>query len=102
MSQSSQSHNDIGTLLEKWFNTKQQIHILEEKCKLYKSHVAKVMNTNNRNVISKNGYIAEKRFGTRETIDKDRMPPDLWNRYSKRTTYEAYYISEKKGKKNLS
>jgi hypothetical protein len=87
---------DIDTVLEKWNDAKNKIDLLESKIKKYKSAVAKEMDGKGVDKIASSKYSVTRRRTTRTTLSKDSVPSDIWKQYSTRSTYDAFFISEKK------
>lgn len=89
------SSQDIDTLLTKWFETKEEISALEKKLEKYKKAALKIMETNNTDKLSNNSFLLKKRDITKATLSKDGVPKDVWEKYSKKSTYSAFYLTEK-------
>jgi hypothetical protein len=88
------NENDIDNLLSKWYETKQEIALLEKKCDKYKKVAEKVMVNTNKNIINNGIYSLQKKNITKNTISKGDLPIDIWNKFSKNTNYSAFYISK--------
>jgi hypothetical protein len=93
------SHPDTETLLDKWYDAKQEIAILEKKIDKYKKAAENIMNESNSDVLSSSKYYLSRREMNKTTIGKKDLPEDIWNRFSKETFYNAFYISKKNEKK---
>lgn len=81
--------------LEKWFDAKQKIQILEQKIERYKKVIQKKMNEQHTNKIKEGAYTIERRSISRKYISKNSMPSELWTKYATATTSDAFYISKK-------
>jgi len=95
-------NTDTENLLNKWYDAKQEISMLEKKIEKYKEVAESIMNKTNTDVLSSSKYNLSKREMNKTTIGKKDLPEDIWNRYSKETFYNAFYISkniEKKARK---
>ena len=92
------SNEDIDTLLEKWYETKQQIALLEKKCDKYKKYAEKIMNNSDISQLSNNLYTLTKREMSRDVLSKDDLPKEIWNKYSRNISYPMYLIKKKKEK----
>ena len=92
-------NEDIDNLLTKWYETKEEIAILENKCIKYKKIADRIMNDNGQNTISNSKYTLQKKRISKSTLGKNDVPGDVWDKYSKRTSYDAFYISKIKDKK---
>ena len=92
-------NTDIENLLNKWYEAKQEISMLEKKIEKYKEVADSIMNKTNSDVLSSSKYSLSKREMNKTTIGKKDLPEDIWNRYSKETFYNAFYISKNTEKK---
>lgn len=92
-------NTDIENLLNKWYEAKQEISMLEKKIEKYKEVAESIMNKTNSDVLSSSKYSLSKREMNKTTIGKKDLPEDIWNRYSKETFYNAFYISKNTEKK---
>lgn len=88
--------NDISNLLQKWNDTKKEIASLEKKCEKYKKYVDAILENNDSDSLSSNNFILKKKIITKNTLSKNDVPKDIWNKYSKSCSYPAYYLTEKK------
>lgn len=93
------NHPDIENLLNKWYEAKQEISILEKKIEKCKEVAESIMNKTNTDVLSSSKYSLSKREMNKTTIGKKDLPEDIWNRYSKETFYNAFFISKNTEKK---
>ena len=83
------------SFLQQWNEAKMKISELERKCERYKRLADKAIDSKGVNVI-KYGDITVKRSEiVRTSISKSDLPKELWNKYSKKSSYVAYYLSEK-------
>ena len=87
---------DISTLLQKWSETKAEIIDLEKKIDKYKRLANKIMDKNGDNTINSLEYKLLRKEMSRTTISKKDVPKETWNKYSRTSTYTAYYLTEKK------
>lgn len=90
------SEKDIEDLLEKWHQAKQSISELETKCDKYKKLAEKILTTSGTSSISSSGYKLSKKNMSRETLAKKDVPNEVWNKYSRKVQYSAYYLTELK------
>ena len=90
---------NIENLLNKWYEAKQEISALEKKIEKYKKAAENIMNETNTDILSSSKYNLSKKEMNKTTIGKKDLPEDIWNRYSKETFYNAFYISNKSEKK---
>ena len=91
--------NDISNLLQKWFETKKEIASLEKKCDKYKKYIDAILEENNTDSLSSNELILKRKIIIKNTLSKNDVPKDIWDKYSKKCSYPAYYLSEKNKKK---
>lgn len=97
--------DDIEELLSNWYNIKQQITNLEKKCEKYKQYSEKIMNKLDNDSLESSNYTLKRTSMTRSTISKKDVPVEIWNRYSKRSSFPVYYlhpIDKLKNKKSPS
>lgn len=87
--------NDTDELLEKWFKTKSEISLLEKKCDKYKRCAEKIMEELDKNTISSSNYTLKKVDMSRNTISKNDVPSEIWNKYSKKSSFSSYYLNSK-------
>ena len=88
-------NDDIENLLNKWYSSKQELSQLEKKIEKYKNIAENLMNKENSDVIISNNFILKRKELNRTTIGKKDLPQDIWDRYSKELSYNAFYISKK-------
>jgi hypothetical protein len=86
---------DIQNLLKKWADAKTEIADLEKKIEKYKRVVNRFMDEKGNNTITSSQYTLRRKEMSRATISKKNVPTEIWNRYSKPSTYKAYYLSKK-------
>lgn len=83
----------VEELLEKWYSAKQEMAKLEKKCEKYKKLANDLMKGSNQ--LKAGDYSVIKRRQTRTMISKKDVPSDLWDKYAKLTSYDAFYVSKK-------
>ena len=88
--------NDIEELLDNWYKAKLEIALLEKKCDKYKKYSEKIMNDTNKNVLTSANYTLKKVDMSRSTISKNDVPSNIWNEYSKKSSFSSYYLNPKK------
>lgn len=84
---------DIDDLLSNWYKTKQEITLLEQKCEKYKKVAEKIMSQKEKDVLNSDSYSLKKIDIVRSTISKNDVPSDIWDKYSKKTSYSSYYLN---------
>lgn len=90
-------NEDISNLLDKWYDAKQELSLLEKKIEKYKHMVEDIMNRHNTDTLSSEKIVVNRKALNRTTISKKDLPSDIWDRYCKELFYSSFYIS-KKGK----
>ena len=87
--------SDIDELLKKWYDTKQEISLLEAKCEKFKKYADKIMKDANTHVLSNSIFTLQKKEMSRTSISKKNMPSELWNKYSTTSTFNTYNLTKK-------
>ena len=88
--------SDICALLQKWSEAKSEIIELEKKIDKYKRLANRIMDKNDGNTINSLEYKLTRKEISRTSISKKDVPKETWNKYSRTSTYTAYYLSKKK------
>jgi len=83
-------------ILTKWHESKQKIDILEKRIEKYKDMVTKEMNSKKTDKISAGSFTVTRRKNTRTFLSKDLVPENIWKQYSKKSNYDALYLTTKK------
>ncbi len=91
---------DIDSLLNRWYDIKQEISELESKLSKCKSIIEKYMNDKDTDSVSNNTITATRREMSRTSISKKDLPESIWNKYSKESHFVTFTL-RKKGKKEL-
>ena len=60
------------------------------------------MNQTEKDVLITDSYCLKKTDITRSTISKADVPSDIWNRYSKKTSYSSFHLNPIDKNKKLS
>jgi len=87
---------DILDILQDWYESKKQLDALEKKIQKYKTTIAKEMNNRDVDQITESGFIVKRRRNTRSYITKGNVPEEIWNRYSSKSSFDAFFLSKKK------
>lgn len=87
---------DVNILLERWYETKEQISSLEKKLDKYKKYAEKIMDNNDLDSLSSHTFSLTKREMSRSILSKDDVPKEVWNKYSRNITYPMFVIKKKK------
>jgi hypothetical protein len=91
---SKTNSDDIETVLEKWYQTKQEIAMLQKKQDSYKKYIERRMNKNGEDRIHSSNYHIIRELRSRSGISKKLVPPEVWNRYAQRTDYYTYSLKK--------
>ena len=83
-------------ILEKWDTAREKMGILEEKIKKYKEEVEQEMNRRGATKLSIGKYTVTKRKSTRGYLSKETVPSDIWQKYSTRCSYDAFFLTKGK------
>ena len=84
---------NIDELLEKWYETKAEIVLLEKKCEKFKKCSEKIMDKLNKDKLTASKFVLKRVEMTRNTVSKNDIPKDIWNRYSKETKFSSFYLT---------
>jgi len=85
---------NVEEFLEKWFEAKQQISINEKKIEKYKKVAQKLLE--NGKCLESKKFKLQVRNQKRETLLKNNVPQDIWNKYSSNINYDVYYLLKNK------
>lgn len=86
----------VPDLLERWHDTKKQIAVLEGECDKYKRATEKIMNQRGQDSLKTDYYTVRRRNVTKAILTKNTVPKEIWEKYSRDSSYQAYYLSENK------
>jgi hypothetical protein len=81
-------------ILEKWYEAKKKIEDLEDRINEYKNKITKEMNTKNIDKIQTENFCVSRKRNTRSYLTKDNVPVDIWNKYSTRSSFDAFYLTK--------
>lgn len=84
---------DINELLDNWYKAKMEINSLEKKCEKYKKCCEKMMINLDKDILKSSEYTLKKINMKRNTIGKNDVPIDIWNKYSKESSFYSYYLN---------
>jgi hypothetical protein len=87
--------DDISNLLNQWYDAKDEISKLEKSIDKYKKLADKIMNSNDTNIIKSGEYTLRKSDISKMTISKRDVPENVWEKYAKKCSYPAYYLTKK-------
>ncbi len=86
----------IPDLLERWHDTKKQIAVLESECEKYKRASGKIMNQRGEDHLHTDYYTVKRRDVTKASLTKSCVPKEIWDKYARDSSYQAYYLTENK------
>lgn len=86
---------DINQVIEKWEEAKDKLKILEEKIDKYKAYISKKMNEKGTDTIETENYKVSRQRASRTYMSKDRVPIDIWDRYSVKTSYDMFRVKKR-------
>ena len=85
---------DLNIILNKWDKAKRHKLLYEKECEQYRGAVERYMNKKEKNIIHGNKYIVSRVSNTRQHLSKQNVPPEIWDRYSTRSSYMLYRLKE--------
>ena len=91
---SSINDDDISMLLKQWNETKEVMSELELKMEKYKRLANRIMYMKDTNVLSDDKFTLKRKELSRETLSKKDLPIEIWNKYSNKVKYNAYYLKD--------
>ena len=97
--------NEITEIIDKFIDIKDKISELEKKHEKYRKLISEYMfeqNTSSISHISKKDnkpYTVKKTLSARQTVSKDDLPKEIWEKYAKTSTFHIIRIDEDKGDK---
>lgn len=91
------TNEDIENLLISWHNAKEEMAELNKKCDRYKKLAEKIMASKDVTSLSSSSFKVSQRNSSITTMAKKDVPSEVWNKYSKKTEFKAYYLSKVRG-----
>jgi hypothetical protein len=89
------SDKDIDKDIEKYISIKKELSILEKRSEKYKEKIENYMNENNLLKIDNNKSFVSRTLASRNTISKQNVPKDIFDKYSTKTSYYVYNFKKK-------
>lgn len=86
--------SDIAFTLEKWYSSKQKMRVLEERIERYRQAIAKELNSKGVSTLSGGDYTVTRRRNVKTTLSKDSVPKEIWDKYSKKSSYDAFFLKK--------
>lgn len=84
---------ELEKILEKWYECKEKMKLLEERIGKYKGLIEAEMSEGKTSTITGARYRVSKRVLSRDTLSKKDVPEEVWRRYAKRSSFPAFYLS---------
>ena len=91
---SKTNSDDIDTILEKWYEGKEKIAMLQKRMESYKKYIERRMNKSGQNQIRTSKYFAMREIRSRSYISKKSIPKELWDKYSHKCEYYTYSLKK--------
>ena len=92
---SDDNANKIKDSVEQWFKAKEKVSFYEKQSEKLKQQVIEYMKDKDVETLVTTNYIVSKKSMSRDTLSKKDVPDDVWKKYAKNISYEAFYIKEK-------
>jgi len=92
---SEDSVSKIKEAVEEWYKAKEKVAFYEKQSEKFKQQVIEYMKNKEVETIVTTNYIVSKKSMSRDSLSKKDVPDDLWKKYAKNISYDAYYIKEK-------
>ena len=90
------SESGIDDLLNKWYNIKQEITVLEKEHDKYKTRITDIMDSRGEEEITGKVYSIKRNIICKKTISKNSVPSNIWDLYAKSSIYPSFYIKKRK------
>lgn len=85
----------LDQTLERWYNTKEKIALLEQKRDSYKEEIINYMNHKERDTVGTDRFTVTRRRNTRESVSRKDIPPELWKKVCNRSTFYSYILKKR-------
>lgn len=92
---SEESIEKIKDAVEEWYKAKERISFYEKQADRLKQKVSDYMKSKDVDTLVTTNHIVTKKQLSRDSLAKKDVPEDIWKKYAKNLSYEAYYIKEK-------
>jgi len=90
--------NDIENLLVQWARAKEEIAKQEKRIEKFKKLANRILDGQDEKSIRGDEYTLTRRDMSRTTITKHDVPDQIWEKYARPCTYQAYFLSKNKTK----
>lgn len=87
--------SNIKQIIENWYTYKRQHDELEKRIDRCKEIIKNYMDENQVNAIVSDKIVVKRAKHTRESLDRNSVPTDIWNKYQKKSEYWMYKITER-------
>jgi hypothetical protein len=87
---------NLSQILYNWNLAKKKADEIEDEINRYKKLIAKEMNSREVNKLSEGGFTVSRRRISKSYLTKDSVPVDIWNRYSTKCAFDAYFLTKEK------
>jgi hypothetical protein len=85
----------IKEAVEEWYKAKEKVAFYEKQVDKLKQKVIEYMKEKEVESIVTTNYIVSKRVLSRDSLTKKDVPEDIWKKYARNLSYDAYYIKER-------
>ena len=89
------TQEDKDKLLDDWSKLKAKKASVEDRLETCRKIAERIMRHEGTDSIESPNYRLVQRPGTRSSICKGDVPRDIWEKYSKKSTYTAFYLSDR-------
>lgn len=94
--QSLPREDQLSQILHDWHEAREKVEKYEKKIEKYRELVKKQLEKENKNSISVGEFKVTKTHVVRSTISKQNVPEEIWNKYSKKSTYDVVSLTKNK------
>ncbi len=92
---SEDSVSKIKEAVEEWYKAKEKVAFYEKQSEKLKQQVIDYMKNKEVETLVTTNYVVSKKSMSRDSLSKKDVPDDIWKKYAKNISYDAYYIKEK-------
>lgn len=92
---SEDSVSKIKEAVEEWHKAKEKVAFYEKQSEKLKQQVIEYMKNKEVETLVTTNYIVSKKSMSRDSLSKKDVPDDIWKKYAKNISYDAYYIKER-------
>jgi hypothetical protein len=86
--------SDIKLSLQEWSRLKKVLEETEEELEKHKNKVIEYMKNREINSLVTTNYMVKCSNCSRESIAKKDLPPEIWQRYHKKSSYDTYKLTK--------